>query len=227
MKRLWNPVAIACCVMLILAACSVTIRQKKGYYSNKQTKEQWTEIKDTTGSYVRHGAYLSWYESGRQRTAGEYRHGRETGLWTTKYESGLLMEWHEYQDGDLHGLSVSYYPNRYKKHEGRYVRGEREGQWRSWHENGMLKEEGTYHNGERHGAWITWLPTGQKKQESDFKNDLLDGRHTTWRESGLRWVEGLYNNGEKDGLWTTWDEMGLVALKERYEAGKLVATAEP
>ena len=38
---------------------------------------------------------------------------------------------------------------------------------------------------------------------------------------------GLYKNGEKDGLWTTWDEMGLVALQERYEAGKLVASAVP
>lgn len=217
MKRTWNITPTACCVMLILLACSATIRQKEEHYSNKQVREQWTEARDTTGTYVRHGKYYSWHKGGQQHMVGEYSYGARVGLWTSKDESGRLTEWQEYSDGELHGLSVSYYPNREKEHEGKYVHDRREGLWRSWHENGIIREEGSYLDGKEEGRWITWFPTGQKRQELNFKGGILDGNYTIWRENGLRWVEGRYNDGDKLGVWTTWDELGLVISREEYE----------
>ena len=172
MKRVVSSIVTGCVIILILAACSTTIKHNLEYYPNDQVKEQWTESKDSSGVFVRHGKYLSWHQNGQERTVGEYSLGGKVGLWTTKDPNGRLAEWEEYENGERHGLSVSYHANRNKKHEGKYVRGKREGVWRCWQENGMLKEDGSYVEGERHGMWVSWSQSGQKTEETMYQQGV-------------------------------------------------------
>lgn len=222
MKRSLGPIVIGCIITPLLLACSATVRQKQAHYANKQLKEQWTEIRDTTNSYVRHGKYFSWYQTGQEQTTGEYNIGNKTGLWLTRYENGQVIEWHEYLDGQLDGLSVCYYLNREKKYEGKTSHGRRVGIWRKWYENGLLMEEAAYKDDRLHGISTVWFRTGQKKEESLFSNGVLDGPYTCWRESGLRHIEGRYRGGKKEGTWTTWDDMGIVVSVQEFVDGMLV-----
>jgi len=207
---------------LLVVSCTSALRQKRELYESKQPREQWTESKDSTGEYFRQGKYVSWHENGREKITGEYHRGQKTSTWTTKDERGRLVEWCEYENGDLHGLFVSYYPDKIKRQEGKYVRGQREGVWRQWYDDGSLKEDGAYINGRQHYVWTSWYRGGQKQEECEYKNGRLDGPYLTWRESGLRWVEGQYKNGLKVGTWTTWDDLGVVFSQEQYADGKLV-----
>ena len=167
MKQPWISNTVICLTFLALFACSSGVRQRGDVYPGNQPKERWTEAKDSTRSFVRDGKYISWYESGEERTTGEYRNGLKTGLWITKYKSGQVLEWQDYVAGELHGLSVSYYENRNKKHEGKYSHNLRYGIWRFWHENDMLKEETLYKDGRKHGLSKSWFETGQKKESKE------------------------------------------------------------
>lgn len=221
MKQSRVLITVAATTILTLLACSSSIRQKENVYAGDQLKDQWTEVKDSTRAYVRDGKYVSYYESGGEQTAGEYRNGLKTGLWTTKSENGYLLEWQDYVEGELHGLSVSYYANRNKKHEGRLSHDKRHGAWRTWYESGNPKSEAVYKNDRQYGIAIGWHENGQKKEESLYTDGVRNGAYVAWRANGLRKMEGRFRNGRRDGLWITWDDMGLVLVTEQYAAGEL------
>ena len=222
MKRTLIPIFGVIIVIGALLACSASVRLKEDHYPDRQLKEQWVETRDTTGDYVKHGKFVALYPGGAEQILGEYNQGQKTGLWLTKSETGQLMEWAEYLDGELHGLSVGYYPDRNKKYEGKSAHDFKYGWWRLWHENGMLQEETLYASGQKDSLSTTWFATGQKKEEAHYRDGVLDGPYTTWRESGLRAVQGQFKHGRADGLWTTWDDLGLVLAVEKYDDGQIV-----
>ncbi len=212
-----------CAAASIVLSCAAGLKSHKEFYVDQQPREEWAEARDSAGSYVREGKFISWHENGAEKVTGEFHLGLKNGLWTTKDPDGRVTEWSEYQDGVQHGLAVSYHPNRKKQQEGKYVKGRRDGIWRQWYSDGGLKEEGVYVDGRQEGIWTSWYPGFKKRSEIEYKDGQMNGPFLTWRESGLRWEEGSYQGGLKSGVWTTWDEMGLVFSKETYIAGKQVA----
>lgn len=226
MNRLHMPQVIICLAILVLTTCSSAVLHKTELYPNKQARESWTEVKESSGEYVRHGAYQSWHANGQQRTVGNYDHGQKVGLWTTKSEQGQLIEWQDYENGLEHGLYVSYHATKNKKCEGRYARGKREGSWRWWYADAMLREIGDYTDGLKQGEWLLYSEVGQKKREASYLDGVLNGRYIEWGDNGLRRLEGQYRDGVKEGTWTTWDEMGQIASTEAFESGRSAAAGD-
>ena len=226
MDRHHTPHTLICLTILLLTACSAAVLHKTESYPNKQTHESWTEIKDSSGAYIRHGAYQSWHDNGAQQTAGHYENGQKVGLWTTKNEQGQLAEWQDYENGLEHGLYVSYHLTKNKKCEGCYVGGKRDGSWRWWYADGMLMETGDYTDGLEQGEWLLYSEVGQKKREASYLDGVLNGRYVEWRDSGLRQLEGQYVGGAKEGIWTTWDEMGQISSTEEFKPARSVATED-
>lgn len=226
MNRLHTPQIIICLAVLLLVMCSSAVLHKTELFPNKQARERWTEVRNSSGEYVRHGAYHSWHTNGQQRTIGNYDHGQKVGLWTTKSEQGQLLEWQDYENGLEHGLYVSYHPTKNKKCEGRYVEGKREGSWHWWYADAMLKEIGDYADGQKQGEWLLYSEVGQKKREASYLDGVLNGRYIEWGDNGLRKLEGHYRDGEKEGTWTTWDEMGQVSSTDEFGSEGSVATED-
>lgn len=225
MNRLYRP-HIVLLAILLLITCSSAVLYRTELYPNKQARESWTEVRNSSGEYVRQGVYQSWHTNGQQRTVGAYDHGQRVGLWTTKSEQGQLVEWQDYENGLEHGLYVSYHPTKNKKCEGRYAHGKREGSWRWWYADAMLKELGDYTYGLKQGKWFQYSEVGQKMREASYLEGVLNGRYVEWRDNGLRKLEGQYRDGAKEGIWTTWDEMGQISSTEEFRSSGSVATED-
>lgn len=77
----------------------------------------------TTAQWVRHGRFVESTGSGVVLSEGEYRHGREVGVWRDFYPSGKRAAEGEYLDGLEHGL------------------------WRFWDEDGNPERSVLYDHG--------------------------------------------------------------------------------
>jgi hypothetical protein len=66
-----------------------------------QAGQQSCEYQDSNGLSVKHGPFIDWHPNGRQRSAGSYDHGKQTGRWTYWDENGRILSEREYRDGQL------------------------------------------------------------------------------------------------------------------------------
>jgi antitoxin component YwqK of YwqJK toxin-antitoxin module len=127
------------------------------------------------GSSVRHGAFKSWYASGRMHERGQYADGEKQGTWT---------EWYD----DTFATRLS---------QGAYVAGKRHGVWTCWHnpEHTLLHGDhrsghsgiaqlnlempvlniAGYSNGVAHGDWISWHVSGQMADSMYYVDGSLNG----------------------------------------------------
>ncbi len=55
-------------------------------------------------AWVRHGGYTGFHPNGAPRTQGEYRHGREEGVWRDFHDNGNIACLGEYRLGKEQGL---------------------------------------------------------------------------------------------------------------------------
>lgn len=94
------------------------------------------------------GKYVVYWDSGRKRSAGNYKSGKKDGLWTT---------WHQ---------------NGQKWSEGNY-KDRKEGLWTWWWENGQKASLENLKNGAKHGLATFWKTDGQKIKEANYKNGKM------------------------------------------------------
>ena len=73
--------------------------------------------------WVRHGLFVSYYESGQISSEGEYRDGLEEGLWRNYHQNGQLAA------------------------DGVYAKGKEEGYWRYWNTDGTEESPVEYEGG--------------------------------------------------------------------------------
>ena len=71
----------------------------KWYYENGQL-----EAKGNFRDGKQVGLWVSYYENGQARSTGNYKDGKPDGLWETYYENGRLSLKQNYKDGNLNFL---------------------------------------------------------------------------------------------------------------------------
>ena len=75
-----------------------------------------------------------------------------------------------YKDGKQDGMWISWYENGQKKCEGEYKDGLEVGVWIWWDESGQKQCDGEFEDGYEVGVWIWWDENGQKFIEGDSKD---------------------------------------------------------
>lgn len=86
---------------------------------------------------ILNGAYAE-YQGGKVNLSGFYIKGNKTGLWTSNYPEGQLMESETYNGNILNGPFISYYSNGKIMEEGNYSAGKMTGDWKLYDEEGKL-----------------------------------------------------------------------------------------
>ncbi len=89
--------------LLLLAACA-SAEDVIAKYPDGTVQERYA----TDAKGERTGAYASFYQNGKAKEKGSYRHGLKIGTWTTLAEDGATASVEPYQDGKLNGLVVLY-----------------------------------------------------------------------------------------------------------------------
>jgi len=90
---------------------------------------------------------VSWHEKGQKKHEGNWKDGKQDGLWT---------EWHE---------------NGQKQSETNYKDGKQDGLWLGWHENGQKAYEANFKDGEKVSAkyWISKGEPVDSEEEAEEK----------------------------------------------------------
>ncbi len=57
------------------------------------------------------GSSVSYHDNGQLEMRGNYKDGKDDGLWEGYYENGQLSVKGNYKDGELHGLYESFHKN--------------------------------------------------------------------------------------------------------------------
>ena len=73
---------------------------------------------------------------------GNFKDGKQEGLWEYYYESGKFRQKGNYVDGKLEGLVEEYYENGQLYYERNFKDGKEEGLSKYYRENGQLKQKG-------------------------------------------------------------------------------------
>ncbi len=103
-----------------------------------------------------HGEEKSYYQSGRLKSVGGFKHGILDGIVTGYYEDGSIQVRAFYENGVKQGGVVFYYPNGNKQVEQIYNNGVLDGFYRTWYENGNIMELIPYSVGVVHGTLETY-----------------------------------------------------------------------
>jgi uncharacterized protein (TIGR02145 family) len=126
------------------------------------------------------------------------------------YESGELMVYRPFVDGQQNGMEKQYSKNGQLSSEIPFKNGKRDGQARFYRDNGQLLDETFYINGLMHGVSIKYHANGKMASKNQYTNGQPSGIGMWYYESGKLRAEQPYVNGKANGFF-----------KEYYENGKM------
>ena len=114
----------------------------------------------------------TFHENGQLETRGNYKEGKEDGLFESYHPNGQLRQRTTIKDGESHGLFESY------------------------HENGQLESRGTFKDGELDGLFETFYENGQLETRGNLKNKEPDGLFESFRYNGQPLRLRTYKEGK-------------------------------
>ena len=145
---------------------------------------------------IKHGWYRLYHPSGRLKTLGIYRDGKQEGKWIWYFENGNISSEADFKDG--YGKVISYY------------------------ESGAKLQEGTYKNEIKTGKWVLYYEDGNKAAEGNYKDWEMDGKWMEYHKNGAKRGEGNYKNGERDGKWVWYDENEKMLMEKSFKDEKVI-----
>ncbi|MEE8575814.1 MAG: hypothetical protein V3T31_01040 [candidate division Zixibacteria bacterium] len=204
-------IAVAAAISVILISCGDSEQaRKETTWPDGQIKEHFQVMADSTS--VRHGEYLSWYQTGRLNETGNYASGLKEGIWTTWHDtddSARLMEG-EFVDGEMHGL------------------------WKYWmdpsHHQGHQPDSSSHHgHSMSHSMSDSSRPSEQMADMrpdkiANFSAGVPHGLFMSWHMSGGVADSMTYRDGELHGTFVSYFPNGTKAAEAHYSDGVL---AEP
>lgn len=191
----------------------------------------------------RHGIWKKYYNNERLRYQGQFKHGKEIGVF--KYYSAASSDnpvaIKEYNDeNDIANVSF-YTENGLLLSKGKMQGKKRVGKWLFFHEDGKtVMSEENYLDGLLDGAYKTFYKTGKPTEIAFYKNGLLDSVYRKYSIKGHLYQHFTYKGGKlngkavyynrKTGLLTTkgqFTENVRTGVWENYVEGELVSTEQP
>lgn len=211
-------------------------------WPNGTKKVEWRAL-TLNGEEVADGPWLEWYETGSEKTQGQYSAGKKIGTWRGWHENHQLAFEGAYSSGAEVGTWTEWHPNGRKAAEGEYVEGRKHGEWRTWHPDGGFESSSRYDHGNPVGSWVSWFKDGRVKSSGDHADGQRDGRWVTYHDNGVEelsemWDKGVlhgestgsYRNrqvsfkgswekGRRAGEWTWWHPNGALMKRGQYVDG--------
>lgn len=190
---------------------------------------------------IMHGKMISYYESGKVISEGEYIMNEPRGPWKYYFEDGKLK-----MEADLKNSKEGYWKYLYEngsiKQEGNIIDNKQEGYWKFYFENGNTKSEGFYKEGVKEAKWNYYYEDaalkaevvykngggyykgyfvdGGIKMEGEIVNNQSEGNWKYYYPSGKLQAEGYELHGVKNGHWNFYFENGQRSSHGNYVDGK-------
>lgn len=155
------------------------------------------------------GHTIFFAETGVKAEEGEFKLGKETGVWKTYYD-GKLKTQSEFINGLLNGDYTEFYS-----------------------ETGVRREKGQYQNNFQVGRWLLFDANGLQNGEVNYNQ--VGKKHGLWKytlEGTQVSTSGNYKEDERVGIWTVQNKAGKIiqtvdfdngVSSNYYESGKLLS----
>lgn len=137
---------------------------------------------------------------------GDYKNGKEIGLWKNYWDSGIIKNLANFKDGKLNGSWVSYNPNKVKTSEGYYQEGLRVKEWKEYYDNGRLMQISNYKIVTRKNYANGIAVMGMKEKLSELHGDFTAYSQLDYMVK----AQGKYSNGLKNGVWVDYYPGGQI-----------------
>ncbi|CAD8091213.1 unnamed protein product [Paramecium primaurelia] len=203
----------------------------KGEYRDEKARGRWNiYFKDTTfggGNYDENGLMQGlWVEIDdfflnkcRVYYVGNYKQGKKSGLWDTKYQEKIVGGGIYNENGQKNGfwieLHENYFNQCYVHYSGKYLKGKKHGQWQiKYKKNTSTFEQliggGIFDfDGKKQGQWVELDENFSQQFDITHSGNYFDGKKKgTWRcmmriDTEITQIGfGVYNkNGLKNGKW--------------------------
>ncbi|WP_400193524.1 tetratricopeptide repeat protein [Hymenobacter sp. B81] len=191
---------------------------------------------------LRHGAFTSYFISGKEQETGTYTRGKRTGPWREYHangkphieqsfdEAGLLHG--TYREFDADGVlfnEVSYDHNRVRKYQyfdksGKVreqgTAGKGDTPVRGLRADGTPNFSGRYRNGLMTGEWTYVYRHGTPSATRRFSDDQLDGVQETFHPNGAVFKRTTYVQGERHGRHEQYAADGVLRQEGWYDHGQ-------
>jgi hypothetical protein len=165
---------------------------------------------DETGTDVKEGPEVHWYQPGKKHIEVPYHRGRIHGILREWSEGGKKTREEQFKDGFQDGPSTTWYTSGQLQSESLYKDGKIIGKKRSYSEAGKLRKEQVYDKTGTLSEVTTYYDNGQSKIHGYFGSQA-DTTKFLWGQAG---------NLNKNGTWTYWDEQGRVIAEGIFKDGQ-------
>lgn len=208
----------------------------KHYYKNGQL---------SLVSNGNNGLFKEFYDDGRPRSEGYFKHGVKDSIWkswsehdgslsTTYYDSSVIKniktyfpngniraDYNYYESHRRNGLCREWYDNGQLKKE-EYFKLGRPRNSRGWYKDGVLRFESNLKDSIRLNK--SYFPNGQLSRDSFEKQKgyrkIQHGTDRYWFENGQLKQESNYLDGKSHGTQKFWNEEGVLVSEGASDMGK-------
>ena len=152
-------------------------------YNELEARKGIIYLKDSDAPYT--GKMFRLYKNGQKKYEGQFRNGRQDGLYMEWHENGNKKRVSNFKEGKLDGLQTYWYENGKKEAESQFKNSKQNGEVKRWYENGKMWCKLNWKNGKMDGLSVMWHKNGQQSSEAIFKDDeIIEGSAKWWNNRG-------------------------------------------
>lgn len=184
------------------------------------------------GSY----ATRNYFATGQLQSEGNYKKGKEDGVWKYYNRYGKLISEYHYVDGLLQGQATDYFPSGEKKFLMQYKDNELHGYFQEFYRHGSVKQEGWFQQGNREQQWLIYYPDGTLETDNYYILNALAGKSFNYAFDGKLFSVLTYENNntidiknyDRDGNTKTARRVDnhIVSFENKYQNEKLKSKFE-
>jgi|GEM_PF-1004137 len=212
------------------------------YGQSDSTELNWNQMNENG---ERTGNWRKFYSNGQLRYKGQFKDGKEEGLFyyfdtggnlksTLRYRmDGSAYAKHYHKNKKLMAEGVirdrkkdsvwsTYSENGLMIQKGGYISAKKYGVWNTYHDNGNISEATEFVNDVENGKQAIYFPDGSIRQECNYEQGVLEGLSTFYDADGNKILKGLYYHGSRDGRWIYYGERLKVEKVLEYDKGRLL-----
>lgn len=178
------------------------------------------KINQFDASGKRTGVWRKYYENGKKRYEGQFKNGKEVGVFTFYNEASSYPTIVKQYSSTSDTAVVKFYNKSRVKTQGKMVGKQRVGKWIYYFSDGKrIFSEETYKNGKLNGLLKNYYNNGRVTEETMYRDGKKEGLSKIFSDQGTLIEAVNYSQGKLNGLAKYFDLKGVIKEKGNYKNG--------
>lgn len=171
----------------------------------------------------RSGHWNEYYIDGSKKQNDYYVKG-ELQYVKKFYNTGMIEEVINYENGREHGFYYKFYENGNMQEVCYYRDGFKHGPYHKYFQGRLIEETGYYLDNVLDGVVYRFFENRRVESVERLSNGVWNGRKTEYYEDGAISSIIDYSNGKLDGIYKKFNEQGTLIYHALYQKGNLLQT---